>query len=169
MTTADKFKVFFPYSSENKDLLKSFVKSLNRQYPCDLLHDQKEGISGNPKKNCEQWATECDIAIILLTPDVVMDVNKFINTVELPIVFDRYKRGEQVEIISVIFEPCDYTLLPEKYQSWLFQTQWGQYPKSMGNVTSRKNEIIAFENLEDSDVNLYMQKLASYLRAIKKK
>ncbi len=162
MTTLPK--VFFPYSSPNKILLNKFVSAFQRHFTCNPLHDQI-AADGLPTEVCLRWATECNIAIILLTPDVVINEDKFVRKYELPVLRKRYDNNELLTLHSVIFEACEVNELPAHYQTWLFQAYWGEYSKSMGpGAIHKKDKPISFESLHDDDINEYMKVLAKSVK-----
>ena len=160
-TMSTKLKVFFPYSSPNKPLLLRFVNAFCRYFQCEPLHDQTDDAEGLPPDVCLKWANECDIAVILLTPDVVTNEDKFVRKFELPRLRERYSEEHTaLTLHSVMLEDCTASKLPEHYQTWLFQAYWVDFPKSISAANQKKHEYISFENLHDDEINMFMKKLA---------
>lgn len=158
-----KIKVFFPYSSPKKTLLKQFAEAFCRQFPCEAVHDQMD-IGGIPDEVCKRWANECDVAIILLTPDLVHDENKYVRRVEIPILLKRVNDKDNLTLHSVLFEECETGELPDEFRTWLFQAYWADYPKSMSASIQMKNQYIPFENVDESEINRFMKNLTNAVR-----
>jgi hypothetical protein len=158
-----KIKVFFPYSSPKKTLLKTFVDEFCRHFPCEPTHDLID-VGGIPEDVCKKWANECDIAIILLTPDLVHNEEKFVRKIEIPILLDRLRSRDNLTLHSVLFEECETNALPDGLKIWLFQQRWGDYPKSMSVAVQKRNEYISFEEVHDNEITRFMRNLANAVR-----
>jgi hypothetical protein len=159
-------KVFFPYSSTNKQLFNELMTVFKEHFKANILNDQ-QATEGLIDDNCLKWAETCDIAILLLGPRLITYDDIYTRTKELPILIKRRKEEDGLVVLMVLFEDSDIDNLPSDLNIWLFQTHWGSYPQSIGKSEEHREKIIPFENVHSSEQNLYGKKLSKWLKTLR--
>jgi formylglycine-generating enzyme len=153
----EPLKTFVIYSHKDKEYLDRFLphlKSLEHSNKISVWHDGDIELGAKWDEAIKKALYESDIVLVLVSADLI--ASRYVNQVELPMIFDRMRSGS-TRVIPIILRPCSWEYVSSIKQFQVLpkngkpisefeyeDSAWGEVVESIGKMVDgmlREREI----------------------------
>lgn len=163
VSTNGRPKVFLCYAGEDHSLMADFVERFKSHNDLEPLYD-KTPHSGNMHERFRGFASECDVAILLVNARFT-NLASYASKYEMPILLERQERGEVV-IIGVRFSDVVLDEWNEKGDIYFFQIRNDDLANTRrkddnGDIFNR--QFAVYEVIDKRDRNTFHAELKRWM------
>lgn len=162
----DLTKIFLSYAGEDYSLIEDFVERFKSHNESELLYD-KTPHSGNMHERFKSFASECDVAILLVNAKFT-NLTSYASNYEMPILRERQERGEVI-IIGVRFSDVVLDAWNGNGDIYFFQLRNDELANTRRKDENSKNfnlKFAVYEIIDSRDRNTFHAELKKWIASL---